>query len=61
MTKPEIKRGSMVHVFGGTWRVDWRDGAWISISNDNNEHNMVSVNVVELIDDTDIFKEIPEN
>lgn len=44
-----MKRNDMVKVFGKFWRVDYTDGSWLGISNDDNEHKVVGENVVVLI------------
>ena len=48
-----FKRNDNVVVFGKTWRIDYIDGSWLSISNDDNEQKVVSVNAVEHLADVE--------
>lgn len=48
-----FKRNDNVVVFGKTWRIDHIDGSWLSISNDDNEQKVVSVNAVEHLADVE--------
>ncbi len=42
-----FERNDQVQIFGKTWRIDWRDGGWLGISNDEGEHKEVHVHAVE--------------
>jgi len=42
-----FERNDQVRIFGKTWRIDWRDGGWLGISNDEGEHKEVHVHAVE--------------